>query len=120
AQRTLAWLGAPPHLSGVPRPCVLLVFAVASALLRRRRVAGAVALSATVGLALVVGAVAVGRTIGPAFDYRLRWTFMPAMVGAVVIGCAVWRPSAVSWPGSGVRAHSGAALDAIDLLGSVS
>src|SRR5690606_23522479 len=118
-KRPMTWLGESPHLSGVPIPWVLLVFAVATALLRRRRVAGAVALSATVGLALVVGAVAVGRTIGPAFDYRLRWTFMPAMVGAVVIGWAGWRLAADRWPGTGERALRGVALAALVVLGGV-
>ena len=62
---------------------------------------------------------AVGRTIGPAFDYRLRWTFMPAMVGAVVIGWAGWRLAADRWPGTGERALRGVALAALVVLGGV-
>jgi len=118
-KQPFTWLGESPYVDGAPFPWVLFVFVAAAVLLRRRRVEGAVALAATVGLVLVVGAVAVGRTIGPAFDYRLRWTFMPAMVGGVVIGWAGWRVAADRWPGTGERVLRGAALAVLAVVGGV-
>lgn len=44
----------------------------------------------TVRVALGLGVFAVARTVGPAFDYRLRWTWMPAMVAFVTVAWAGW------------------------------
>ena len=45
---------------------------------------------ATLGLALVLGVLAVAQTLGEVFAYRLRWTWVLAMVAAVVVAWTAW------------------------------
>jgi hypothetical protein len=111
--------GESPFVSSAPVPWLLVVVAAAAVVLWRRRVGGARALVATAGLALVVGMVAVARTVGPAFDYRLRWTYLPAMLGAVIAGWAAWTVVADRWPRVGARLLAPAALVALAVLGAV-
>jgi len=42
--------------------------------------------------------VAVARTVGPAFDYRLRWTWVAPMVAFVLVAWTAWREVARRWP----------------------
>ena len=98
AKRDFTLVGESPFISSAPLPWLLVVVAAAAVVLWRRRVDGARALVATTGLALAVGMVAVARTVGPAFDYRLRWTYLPAMLGAVIAGWAAWTVVADRWP----------------------
>ena len=47
-------------------------------------------LAATLGLSLVLGVLAVARTLGHVFAYRLRWTWVLAMIAAVVVAWTAW------------------------------
>jgi hypothetical protein len=118
-KRDFSLSGESPFLSSAPLPWLLVVVAAAAVVLWRRRVDGARALIATTGLALVVGMVAVARTVGPAFDYRLRWTYLPAMVGAVIAGWAAWTVVADRWPGVVARVLAPGALVVLAALGAV-
>jgi hypothetical protein len=83
--------GESPYLGSAPLP-VLLVPAVAAAVALWRW-AGATGrrLVLTLALTLVLSIVAVARTVGPAFDYRLRWTWVPGMLIAATTAWAGWR-----------------------------
>lgn len=118
-KRDFTLVGESPFISSAPLPWLLVVVAVAAVVLWRRRVDGARALVATTGVALVVGMMAVARTVGPAFDYRLRWTYLPAMVGAVIAGWAAWTVVADRWPRVGARLLAPGALVALAVLGAV-
>jgi hypothetical protein len=89
-QRPAFATGEPITLYRTPWP-VLLPVVVAAAVVLWRRVEGARALVVTLGLSLVLGILAVARTVGPAYDYRLRWTWMIPVVAFVLVGWAVWR-----------------------------
>jgi hypothetical protein len=72
-----------------------------------------------VALSFAVGVVAVARTVGLAFDYRLRWTYLPAMIGAVVIAWAGWTVVAERWPRAGSRVLAPLALVGLAAVGGV-
>ena len=89
------WLAgkAPPSLGGespflyvTPWPWLLVPVAVAAVALWRRAGPGR-RLVVTLAGALALGVIAVVRTVGQAFDYRLRWTWM---VAVLVIAAAAW------------------------------
>jgi hypothetical protein len=61
-----------------------------------RNARDAIWLAATLALALVVGIVAVARTVGPVFDYRMRWTWVIAMLAGAF---TLW----VGWVGLRAR-----------------
>jgi hypothetical protein len=82
--------GEPSSLLSIPAPVLLLPLAVAAFVLWRRRGAEARRLVATLGVALVLGVLAVARTLGPVYAYRLRWTWVLAMVAAVVVAWTAW------------------------------
>lgn len=90
--------GQSSFLDAAPVPWLLLPVAFAAAVLWRSRTVedGTAAnrdrrhVVAIVALTLGLGAVAVMRTVGPAFDYRLRWTWVPPMVGLVMTLWASW------------------------------
>ena len=83
--------GESPYLATAPLP-VLLVPAVAAAVALWRW-AGATGrrLVLTLALTLVLSIVAVARTVGLAFDYRLRWTWVPAMLIVATTAWVGWR-----------------------------
>lgn len=112
-KRAFGFAGQSPYIETGAVPWMLAVLLAAAVVLWRRRVAGTVSLTATVGVAFALGVAAVARTVGIAFDYRLRWTFMPAMVAFVVIGWAGWTLVTARWPQAGARA-----LTAVALVGS--
>ena len=114
-----AFGGQSPFVYSSPFPWVLVLVAAAGVVLWRRRVAGGMALLATLGLAFVLGVVAVSRTVGPAFDYRLRWTYVPGLVGLVVIGWAGWTLADARWPRAGARILTPVALAGLTVLGGI-
>lgn len=89
-RRPFILTGESSHLYSPLRPWLLLLAGAAGWLLWRRRRTDGWRLVMTVGAALGLGVFAVARTVGPAFDYRLRWTWMPAMVAFVAIAWAGW------------------------------
>jgi len=82
--------GEPPSLYSNPIPVLLLPLAASAIVLWRRRGSDARRLLATLGVALALGVLAVARTLGDVFAYRLRWTWVLAMVAAVVVGWTAW------------------------------
>jgi hypothetical protein len=49
---------------------------------------------------MVLGIVAMVRTLGPLLDYRLRWTWMPALVAFVLVTWTAWQLTVRRWPGA--------------------
>jgi hypothetical protein len=90
--------GEPPVIATAPLPVLLVVVLCAAVALWRRPIAAGRALVVTLGLATFLGIVAIARTVGPAYDYRLRWTWMvPTLALALVLWAAWllvtrWRP----------------------------
>jgi hypothetical protein len=103
-------IGESPFVQGAPVPWLLAAVAVAAVVLGRRRVAGGRSFVATLAVVVGLGVVAVARTVGPAFDYRLRWTLVVGMLAGVVVGWAAWTALAHRWPGAAPRALTAGAL----------
>jgi hypothetical protein len=104
-------LGESPFLVGpFPWPVLLLPVAIAAVSLWWSRRAERRHLVGLLALTLVVGTAAVARTVGPAFDYRLRWSWVPPMIAFVVVSWATWlaaarwRPAMTPWLVSGAVA----------------
>jgi len=111
--------GQSPFIDHAPVPWLLALLIVAGVVLWRRRVHGTFSVLATLGLVFVLGVVAVSRTIGLAFDYRLRWTFIPAMIGLAIIGWAGWTAAETRWPRTAGRALTAVALAGLTVLGGI-
>ncbi|MDQ3461478.1 MAG: hypothetical protein M3471_00355, partial [Actinomycetota bacterium] len=82
--------GQSPYLADPIVPWTLLAVIAGAVVLWRRGGTGrhlVVVTAATVA----VGVLAVARTVGPAFQYRLLWTHIPALVAFVVVALAAWR-----------------------------
>ena len=90
AHTPAAFTGEPDFLYNTPIPLLILPFAAGVAVLWRRRKYEAVRLAAIVVVALGLGVLAVSRTVGPVYAYRLRWTWLLAMMAAVLVVWAVW------------------------------
>jgi hypothetical protein len=73
-----------------PVPVLLVPFAIGWFLLWRRSERAGARLAATLVVALVAGVLSVARTLGPAFAYRLRWTWLLGMMAIVVAAWATW------------------------------
>jgi hypothetical protein len=82
--------GEPSSLLSIPAPVLFLPLAAAAFVVWRRRGPEARRLVLTLGLALVLGVLAVARTLGQAYAYRLRWTWVLAMIAAVVVAWTAW------------------------------
>ena len=111
--------GQSPFITSSPFPWMLLLVVAAGVVLWRRRVAGGRALLGALAVTFVAGIVAVSRTVGLAFDYRLRWTYIPAMVALVAVGWAAWSLATSRWPRSGGRVLTRAALAGIAVLSGI-
>jgi len=96
--------GQSPFIDVAPRPWLLLVAAAAGVILWHRARSNDRELVLTLGLSLVVGIVAVLRTLGPAFDYRLRWTWIVPALCLAVVAYAAWQLVTDRWPDAGRRA----------------
>jgi hypothetical protein len=78
--------------SSVPWLLVPVVLAAAYQWWRRRDdVAGARWLAVVLAVAVGLAIVGVTRTLGPALDYRLRWTWMLGLAGFVLVAHTVWQ-----------------------------
>ena len=75
--------GESPFINVAPLPWALPFLVAGGVYLWRQGGAGR-RLAALVGVTLLVSFTAVVRTVGPAFDYRLRWTWVVAMVTTVI------------------------------------
>ena len=111
--------GQSPFIEQAPLPWLLLLVAAAGVVLWRRRATGSLLLLATLGVTFAVGVLAVARTVGLAFDYRLRWTYVPGMVALVVVAWAAWALVTSRWPRAGARVLTPLALAGLAVLGGI-
>ena len=95
--------GQSPFIDVAPRPWLLVLVVVAGVVLWRRGRANDRELVLTLGLGLVLGIVAVLRTLGPALDYRLRWTWIIPALSLATVAYAAWQLVTQSWPWAGRR-----------------
>jgi hypothetical protein len=77
------------------------VVALAGFALWRHRSADARLLVVTWAATVGLGILAIARTVGPAFDYRLRWTWIPGMVAFVIITWGGWSLVSSRWDRAG-------------------
>ena len=82
--------GEPDLLSSAPLPVLLIPFGLAALAFWRWRSSDAIRLVATLILALALGLFSVTRIIGPAYEYRFRWTWFVGMLASVVVIWAGW------------------------------
>ena len=75
-------------------PILLVPFAAALVVARRRRLPGVLALGVVVMIATGLGIVAVARTIGIMYEYRMLWTWVVGGLGGVVITWTIWERAA--------------------------
>ncbi|HET6950218.1 MAG TPA: hypothetical protein VFI47_07580, partial [Acidimicrobiales bacterium] len=108
--------GESPYMYGAPVPVLGLAVVVALVVLWRRGTRSGRALVATLAVTVVLGVAAVARTVGSAFDYRLRWTFIPGLVGLVALAWVVWLVVAERWPRAERRILVPASLAALTAL----
>lgn len=86
--------GESPFLLDAPLPWLLVPVVAAGVWLwvrRRLDVARARYLAVVIAVALGLGIVAVMQTLGPALDYRLRWTWMIPVVAFVLVTWVGWQ-----------------------------
>ncbi len=108
--------GEPIYVARASTPWFLLLLVPAAWVLWRRHRGDGWRLVLTLGIAMALGILAVARTVGPAFDYRLRWTWVLAMVGFVVIAWAGWLEVADRWPKAGGRWLTGVTVTVLLVL----
>ncbi len=111
-----SWSGESPFLLSSPVPVLLVLVAIAGVALWRRGGDGRRLVAVLAGTA-VLSIVAVARTVGPMFDYRLRWTWMPPLVAFVVVAWAAWRWAVERW---GPRADRVLSVAAVAVLAGAS
>ncbi len=77
----------------IDRPVVpwLLLLVVAAAVVLWRRSPADRPLVLVVAAVFVLGVVAVTRTVGPAYQYRLYWTYVLPVISTVLVALAAWR-----------------------------
>jgi hypothetical protein len=109
-KRPFAYMGESPYLQ-VPTPPVWLLLVVAAGIMlwrlgRRedRR------LIVVLGSSLLIGIVAVARTIGTAYEYRLRWSWLPALVAFVLVTWTGWQLLVRRWRPQATRALASLAV----------
>lgn len=109
--------GESPFINVAPLPWALPLLAAGGVYLWRKGGAGR-RLAALVGVTLLVSFAAVVRTVGAVFDYRLRWSWVVAMVTTVMAAWAGWRWLVGRRPGA-ERWLTGAAVAGIVVLSGV-
>jgi len=82
--------GQPLLLFSAAPPVLLIPFALAALAFWRWRISGAIRLVATLLTACVAGVFAVSRVTGPAYEYRLKWTWFLATLAFVAVMWAAW------------------------------
>lgn len=108
--------GQSPYLTAAPLPLLALPVVAACVVLWRRNRDGDRAFVHILGLTYALGVVAVARTVGPAFEYRLRWTAVPAMLALVAVARLGWTAAARRWPSAERRVLVPVAVAALALL----
>lgn len=119
-KQTMTVSGESPFLDDQFRvPWLILPVVVAALYLLWKGSADKRHLVAVAGLTFVLGIVGVWRTVGPAFDYRLRWTWVPPMVAFVMVAWAGWSALARWRPAGTARWLTAAAVGILVVLSSV-
>lgn len=93
--------GEPPSLYSPQVPWLLALVAAAGAVLVKRRPDTGRQLVATFAVVVGLGILAIARTVGLAFDYRLRWTWIPGMVAFVLVAWGAWSFISNRWDRAG-------------------
>lgn len=102
-----------------PVPVMLVPTIIAAVAFWRWRRSDALHLIAVVGLGVAVSVAAVARTVGAVYEYRLRWTLLLPLVGAVAAAWALWGWATRRWPGLERRLLVPMALMALVALATV-
>lgn len=97
-----SFTGEPPSLRQPPLPWLLAIVAVAAVALRKRQPEAGGQLVAIFTVVMGLGVLAIARTVGLAFDYRLRWTWIPGLVGFVVLAWGAWSFISSRWDRAGM------------------
>ncbi|MGZ4688690.1 MAG: hypothetical protein ACXVKA_01590 [Acidimicrobiia bacterium] len=103
ARRPFGFNGEHLFAHSAPPALLLIPFGLAVFVLWRTGTPDARRLVGTLSVALVAGVVAVMRTVGELSAYRLRWTWVLAMLAGVVVLWAAWTWLAASARPSGAR-----------------
>ena len=113
--------GEPYLLYSAPLPLLLIPLGLALLAFWRWRYTDAVRLGAVLLVALVVGVFSVARIIGPAYAYRLRWTWFLGALAFIVVLWAAWTLISRQTRGSdaGQRGLAAATLSALIVLSCV-
>ena len=96
--RPLGLNGLHPFVRTAPLPVLLVPFVVAVVVARRRRQRGQLTLALTLTVVLASGVFAVMRTVGLIEAYRLRWTWVVAMLAMVFAAWVGWTAVVDRWP----------------------
>lgn len=96
-QPSLFGLAESPYRLSAPAPVLLVAAVVAAWALWRWSPTSGRYLVTTLVVTLVVSVVAVARTVGPVFDYRLRWTWVPPTIAFVAVAWAGWMAIERRW-----------------------
>lgn len=116
--RSFAFSGESVYIDAPVVPWLLLVVVVAAVVLWLRSPADRplVVVAATV---FALGVAAVARTVGPAFQYRLYWTYVLPLICAVLVALAAWRLAAPRMGTGGRRAVAALGVSGLLALTSV-
>lgn len=84
-----SFLGESRYIYSPVVPWLLVLVAASAAFVCRRKGTGR-SLVLMAAASFGVGVLAVARTVGLAFQYRLLWTYIPAVVGFLIVALAAW------------------------------
>jgi hypothetical protein len=98
--------GEPYLLYSAPLPLLLIPLAIALVAFWRWRCSKATRLGVVLLVALIVGLFSVARIVGPAYAYRLQWTWFLGTLAFIIVLWAAWTLIArqTRAPGGGQRA----------------
>jgi uncharacterized membrane protein len=86
-----AFTSEPALLYRSPIPWLLVAFTAGCVFLYRAGRSAELKLAAIVVVGMVLGALSVARTPGPAYAYRLDWSWIIAMIAMIVAADALWQ-----------------------------
>jgi hypothetical protein len=90
--------GESPFFYRIGWPLLLVPVVLAAVALWRRGAPAARQLVVTLALAFLLGVVGVWRTVGIGYQYRLWWTWFPAVLAMVMAAWAGWQEVVRRWP----------------------
>jgi hypothetical protein len=118
--RTRFGTSEPRLLRSSSIPVLLVPVGIAGFVLWRRRISDACRLLATLAVASVLGVLSVANVVGPVYAYRLRWTWMLAMVSFVAVAWAAWALASERTPRAEARWCAPVSVSMLLVLATVS